>query len=213
MIVLSTDWTIGNIEPNTSKYFELDVLVPDSLKGETLRAPMAVTYSNSHGDRITTTRMVDFYVKGLIDISVNNIRVLEISGKKYIAGDIVNEGNDDGLFGYVTISPAGDSTLKPTKIFVDEIEVESPVPFNIPVIFDGPPRYGEHEIEIEVRYKDALRNEEIIKQTELITIDPPRPVEKSETFSLMYLVPIFGIGMAVFVLRKKRYPPFSKSKN
>jgi hypothetical protein len=198
--------------PNDSKQLEVDILVPDSLKGETLRAPLTITYSNAHGDRITESRIVDFYVKGLIDISVNNVRVLEISEKNYIAGDIVNEGNDDGLFGYVTINPIGNSNILSTQNFLDEIEVESPVPFNVPIKFDGLPQYGEHELEIEIRYKDALREEHFVTQNAVIFLEEPKTKDKPEISPLIFLLPIIIIGIIIFILlRKKRHLSFQKT--
>ena len=50
-------------------------------------------------------------------------------------------------------------TSKPNTQFIDEIEVDAPVPFNIPIEFDGEPKYGEHDITITVRYKDSVRDE------------------------------------------------------
>ena len=43
--------------------------------------------------------------------------------------------------------------------FIDEIETDAPVPFNIPIEFDGEPKYGEHDVTITVRYKDSVRDE------------------------------------------------------
>ena len=34
------------------------------------------------------------------------------------------------------------------KDYIDEIEIDAPVPFNIPLEFEGEPKYGEHEIKI-----------------------------------------------------------------
>ena len=73
--------------------------------------------------------------------------------------EIINEGNEDGLFGFVSIEPRGDSNIKSNTQFIDEIEVDAPVPFNIPIEFDGKPEYGEHDITITVRYKDGVRDE------------------------------------------------------
>ena len=122
VVVSGSQWDIGDVKPGETRNIELDILVPDTLKSETLRVPMEITYFNAHGEQTTTARIVDFYVSGLIDISANNIKTKDISDKKYILGDIVNEGNEDGLFGYVTAEPLNGSTLKPVTSFIDEIE-------------------------------------------------------------------------------------------
>ena len=139
VVVLGSQWDIGDVKSDTTEYVELDILVPDTLKSEMLRIPTEITYFNAHGEQTTTTRMVDFYVNGLIEIFANNIQIKDISDKSYILGDIVNEGNEDGLFGYATIKPLNDSNLKSVTSFIDEIKVDSPVPFNVPVEFEGDP--------------------------------------------------------------------------
>ncbi|MFQ5572921.1 MAG: COG1361 S-layer family protein, partial [Nitrosopumilaceae archaeon] len=67
VVVLDTNWDVGHIDPGNVKYLEADVYVPETLKGETLRVPMELTYFNAHGDQHTISRIVDFYIKGLID--------------------------------------------------------------------------------------------------------------------------------------------------
>ena len=205
VVVSGSQWDIGDVKPGATRNIEVDILVPDTLKSETLRVPMEITYFNAHGEQTVTTRMVDFYVNGLIDISANNIKVKEISDKRYILGDIVNEGNEDGLFGYATIEPLNGSTLKKVTSFIDEIEVDSPVPFNVPVEFDGEPSYGENDLQITIRYKDALRNEHFVTQQNTVVIEEPKDTEEQNDLSLAFILPMLGIVGAVVILRKKGY--------
>jgi len=58
VVILNTDWEIGAIEPKSKKLIELDVYVPESLKGDTLRAPIEITYFNAHGDQHTNCRFL-----------------------------------------------------------------------------------------------------------------------------------------------------------
>ena len=212
VVVSGSQWDIGDVKSGETKNIELDILVPDTLKSETLRLPMDITYFNAHGEQTSTTRMVDFYVNGLIDISTNNIKVKEISEKKYILGDIVNEGNEDGLFGYATIEPLNGSTLKSVTSFIDEIEVDSPVPFNVPVEFDGDPSYGENDLEITIRYKDTLRNEYFVTEQATIFIEEPKDTEEPDDFSLEFILPVVGIIGVVAFLGKKGYLPMTRKK-
>lgn len=212
VVVFESDWDIGDLQPKSSKYIDVDVLIPDSLKGEALRAPIEITYFNAHGEKSTTTKMVDFYVNGLIDISTNGIKSIKISGKDYIVGDIVNEGNEDGLFGYVTVKPINNSNLQEVTNFIDEIEVDSPVPFNIPVAFVGDPRYGEHDLEITIRYKDSMREEYFVTKQATVFIEKPPVIEEDDNSAITYMLSILGIGLGVFVLNKKGYIPINKKK-
>ena len=206
VVVLGSNWDLGHIAPGTSKFLEVDVYVPESLKGETLRAPMEITYFNAHGDRHTISRIVDFYIKGLIDTRIYNVDVIDLSGKQTLIGEIINEGNEDALFGFVTLLPLGDSNIKETTQFIDEIETDSPVPFNVPIEFVGEPRYGEHDVKISVRYKDSIRDERFeIYETTIFLEDLSDNGESGPDFtSFIALAAVAGIGGIAFTKFRKR---------
>ncbi len=206
VVVLDSNWDIGHLAPGTSKYLEVDVYVPESLKGETLRAPMDITYFNAHGDRKTISRIVDFYIKGLIDTRIYNVDVIDLSGKQTLIGEIINEGNEAALFGFVTLLPLGDSNIKETTQFIDEIETDSPVPFNVPIEFVGEPRYGEHDVKISVRYKDSVRDERFeIYETTIFLEDLSDKGESGPDFtSFIALAAVAGIGGIAFTKFRKR---------
>ncbi len=204
VVVLNSNWDVSHIEPHTSKFIEVDVYVPESLKGETLRAPMQITYFNAHGDQKTILRIVDFYVKGLIDLSIYDVRTIDLSGKPTIIGEIINEGNEDALFGFVTLEPLGDSTIKKTTQFIDEIETDSPVPFNIPVEFEGEPKYGEHEVQITIRYKDSLRDEIFVTHDATIFLENPTDNNQSDFDYTQIVIILVIAGIAFFAYRRIR---------
>ncbi|HET6517691.1 MAG TPA: hypothetical protein VFG25_05680 [Nitrosopumilaceae archaeon] len=206
VVVLNTNWKIGHLEPGNKKYFETDVYVPESLKGETLRVPMELIYFNAHGDQHTISRIVDFYIKGLIDARIYDVQVIDLSGKPTIIGEIINEGNEDALFSFVTLEPLDNSNIIPKTQFIDEIEIDSPVPFNIPIEFDGEPRYGEHDIRITVRYKDDLREENFLTHDTTILIEKSLTNKESEiNYTQFLILPVIaGIGIFAFSRMKKR---------
>ena len=205
VVILNTDWEIGEIDPKSKKLVELDVYVPESLKGDTLRTPIEITYFNAHGDKHTISRIADFYVKGLIDLSIYNVDVIELSGMQMVIGEIINEGNEDGLFGFVTVEPRGDSNILPNTQFIDEIEIDAPVPFNIPIEFDGEPRYGEHDITITVRYKDGIRDEIFLPYDATILVEEPSNDEEPGPDPTMIIIPIIAvIGIGIYVIRRRK---------
>ena len=165
-------WKVGNIEPNSAKMFSFNVFVPESLKNEPLRIPMKITYFNAHGDKQSLTRVADLYINGLIKPSIYGVKIIELSGKKTLIGEILNEGNADGLFGFVKLQPRGDSNIRESSQYIDEIEPDSPVPFNIPIESNGPLSFGEHDVRVLVSYKDAVRDEHTITYDTTITINP-----------------------------------------
>ncbi|MDH5418047.1 MAG: hypothetical protein OEW86_08715 [Nitrosopumilus sp.] len=205
VVVLNTDWEIGEIDPKSKKLIELDIYVPESLKGDTLRAPIEITYFNAHGDKQTVSRIADFYVKGLIDLSIYNIDVIELSGTQMVIGEIINEGNEDGLFGFVSIEPRGDSNIKSNTQFIDEIEIDAPVPFNIPIEFDGEPKYGEHDVTITVRYKDGVRDEIFQPHDATIFVKEPSNDDDSGPDLTMITIPIIAaIGIGIYIIRRRK---------
>ena len=135
-------WNVGNIGPNSVKTFSFNVFVPESLKNEPLRTPVKITYFDGHGEKKSVTRIADLYINGLIKPSIYGVKVIELSGKKTIVGEILNEGNTDGLFGFVKLYPLGNSNIMESSQYIDEIEPDSPVPFNIPIEFDGSQIFG-----------------------------------------------------------------------
>ena len=202
VVIFETNWYVGTIPPRSAKYLTGYVYVPESLKDDTLRIPLQITYYNSQGDRKTIDRIVDFYIKGFIDPRIYNVDVLTLSETPTIIGEIINEGNEDALFGFVTVEPLGDSNIKKTTQFIDEIEVDSPVPFNIPIEFVGEPKYGEHQIKITARYKDSIREEKFISYNTTITIPQPTNETKSE-FDMIPLLVLPLAGTFGFLLLRK----------
>ena len=204
VVILNTSWEVGEIAPKSKKLIEADVYVPESLKGDTLRAPLEITYFNAHGDQHTISRIADFFIKGLIDLSIYNVDVINLSGKQVIIGEIINEGNEDALFGFVTVEPMGNSNIKPTTQFIDEIEIDSPVPFNVPIEFNGAPQYGEHDIKITVRYKDDIREEHFVTFDTNILVEDKSDQQQQNDNSLLVIPIIIGIGIGVFLIRRRK---------
>jgi hypothetical protein len=198
------EWDIGTIDTKSSKKFSFSVYVPENVRTETLHTPLLVSYFNAHGDKIEDTRTVDFYINGLIDARIYDIKVIELGDQQTIIGDIINEGNINALFAFVTLEPLEGSNLKKVTQFIDELETDSPVPFNIPVEFDGEPKYGDHKIKVTVRYKDDLRQEHLV--SEIATVTLRDLTKKPEPTPIDFAPGIIGLaiaGVAGYVIFKK----------
>ncbi|HWP78749.1 MAG TPA: hypothetical protein VNL34_03775 [Candidatus Nitrosotenuis sp.] len=198
------EWDIGTIEPQSSKKFSFTVYVPENVHTETLHTPLQINYFNAHGDKITDNRTVDFYIHGLIDAKIYNVDVIDLAGKQTIIGEVINEGNINALFAFVTLEPLEGSNIKKVTQYIDEIEIDSPVPFNIPIEFDGEPKFGDHKIRITVRYKDDLRNEYLINYDTTVTLKDT--TTKPPPTAADYMPAILGVAAAVagFIIFKKK---------
>lgn len=205
VVILNTDWDVGSIGAGEKKYLEVDVYIPGSVGRDTLRAPMEVTYFNAHGDKHTISRIVDFYIKGLIDTTIYNVDVIELSGQQTVIGEIINEGNEDALFSFVTVEPVGDSNIVPKTQYIDEVEIDAPVPFNVPIEFDGEPRYGQHDIKITLRYKDDLREEHFVTHETTINLKAPQIGDEGGFDPTWMILPVVaGIGFFGYRKYKKK---------
>jgi hypothetical protein len=204
VVILKSSWDIGNIDSKSSKHLTATVYVPEGLKGDTLRIPLLISYYNSHGDKHEISKIVDFYIKGLIDLRVFNVDVIELSGTQMIIGEIINEGNEDGLFGFVTVDSGKNSNIKSNTQFIDEIETDAPVPFNIPIEFDGEPRYGEHDITITVRYKDVVRDEIFFTYDTTVFVKEVSSDEESTDSTLAIIPILIIIGVGIYVIRRRK---------
>ena len=207
-----THWDVGTINPQSSVSFSFNAFIPESLKNEPLHLPMAITYYNAHGEVQTVTRVADFYINGLVDPSIYGVKVIDLSGKQTVVGEILNEGNSDGLFGFVTLKPRGDSNIKESTQYIDEIEPDSPVPFNIPIEYDGVGLMGKHDITIEVSYKDSMREEHILSYDTTIDVSELSILENGDGDSSVggIIAIIVIVGIIAFLFKKGKLPMISK---
>ncbi|NMI83802.1 MAG: hypothetical protein EX286_04110 [Candidatus Nitrosopelagicus brevis] len=209
-----THWDVGTIPPQSSVTFSLKVFVPETVKNEPLHLPMTISYYDAHGELETVTRVTDFYINGLVDPSIYGVKVIDLSGKQTVIGEILNEGNSDGLFGFVTLKPRGDSNIKESTQYIDEIEPDSPVPFNIPIDFEGVSLTGEHDITIEVRYKDSMREEHILSYDTTIDVSTLSLLDTEEGDSPMgAIAAVVIIGAIIGILYKKGKLPMMSKKS
>ena len=207
-----THWDVGTIKPQSTVTFSLNVFVPETIKNEPLHLPMTISYYDAHGELETVTRVTDFYINGLVDPSIYGVKVIDLSGKQTVIGEILNEGNSDGLFGFVTLKPRGDSNIIESTQYIDEIEPDSPVPFNIPIDFDGVSLDGKHDITIEVRYKDSMRVEHILSHDATIDVSALSMLDNEEGDSPMGGIAAIIIIIAIIAIlyKKGKLPMISK---
>lgn len=204
IVVTKSSWDLGDIIAGSSKQLVANAYVPGTLSDEVLRIPLLISYLDAHGNAQSVTRMADFYVRGFIDTRIYDINVIELAGKLAITGKVINEGNEDALFGFATIVPLEGSNITQTTQFIDEIETDSPVSFSIPLSFNGEPRYGEHDIRVDIRYKDSTRDEIVVSHESTVYLPEPVIDEANNSFLLMFLILPLVIGLVVFARKRSR---------
>jgi len=205
VVVLGSNWSVGNIPAKSSRTLTATVYVPGNVKETTLRVPLTVTYYNGQGIQQSVDKIINFYIKGLTNLTIYDVDVMELSNKQMVIGEVINEGNEDALFGFVTLEPLGNSNIKKQTQFIDEIDTDSPVPFNIPIEFDGEPQYGEHEIKLTIRYKDSVRDEVLVTHNSTIFLKAPPVVDTSANNLQLIIIPIvIAAGIGIYMIRRHK---------
>ena len=204
MVITESSWNIGNINAGETKNITTNVYIPSNLAGITIKLPLDIKYFDAQGQVQNVERTVDIYVQGLVDLHIYGIDVIDISNKQTVIGQILNEGNEKALFTFVTLNPREGSNIKNAVQFIDDIDIDSPVPFNMPIEFDGSPRYGSHEIKVDVRYKDGIRNETTVTHNATILIPEPMNNNENDTTVTTLLILVALVITGAFVIIKKR---------
>ena len=137
MVIAESSWNVGNIDAGETKNITTNVYVPSNLVGKTIKLPLDIKYFDAQGQVQNVERTVDIYAQGLIDLHIYGIDVIDISNKQTVIGQILNEGNEKALFTFVTLNPREGSNIKSVMQFIDDIDIDSPVPFNMPIEFNG----------------------------------------------------------------------------
>ncbi|MDI1494903.1 MAG: putative exported protein [Cenarchaeum symbiont of Oopsacas minuta] len=206
IVIFESIWNIGNIKAGKAKNITTNIYVPGDLASKTIKFPLNIKYFDAQGLVQNVERTVDIYVQGLVDLHIYGINVIDISNKQTIIGHILNEGNEKALFAFVTVESLKGSNIKNATQFIDDIDIDSPVPFNIPIEFDGMPQYGYHDIKVDVRYKDGIRNETTITYNATVFI--PEPIDNDGvdvTAIVLVLLTIFVVVIVfIFMIKNKR---------
>ena len=206
-ILQDTKWFIKGIDPLEKTDLNIPVFADQSIEGKAVNYDVNIQYSKD-GSTVIEKQSFATYVRGVIDISIHDIGVSEIAGKKMIIGNALNQGNIKAQFGQVTVLPLDKSNIKESSQYIGDIDIDAPVPFNIPITSDTPPT-GDQKIQITLTWKDTLLQQHTI--TEISTVSFGNPPSQSNDnpninqIQIIILVAIAaGIGGIVFKVKKKK---------
>jgi hypothetical protein len=208
-ILEDNKWYIKEINPLEKTNLVIPVFADKSLEGQAVNYDVNILYTKD-GSTVIEKQNFATYIRGVIDISVSDIGVSEIAGKKMIIGNVLNQGNIKAQFGQVTVVPPDSPIFKSSSQYIGDIDIDAPVPFNIPINSDTPP-IGDQRVQVTLTWKDTLLQQHTI--TEVGTVSFGTPTTQSSSGSnfnqlqIIILVTIAaGIGGIVFKVRKKKIP-------
>ena len=208
-ILKDNKWFIKEINPLDSTNLDIPVFADKSIEGQAVNYDVNMQYTRD-GSTIIEKQSFANYIRGVIDISVHDIGVSEIAGKKMIIGNVLNQGNVKAVFGQVTVMPLDNSIIKKSSQYIGDIDIDAPVPFNVPISSDTPP-VGDQKVQVTLTWKDTLLQQHTITEIDTVSFGAPK-AQSSDNLNfnqlqIIILVAIAaGIGGIVFKVRKKKIP-------
>ncbi|TLY09417.1 MAG: hypothetical protein E6K83_00120 [Thaumarchaeota archaeon] len=205
-------WFIKEINPLTESKLVIPVFADSSIEGQAVNYDVNIQYTKE-GSTVIEKQNFATYIRGVIDISVYGVDVSEIAEKKMIIGNVLNQGNIKAVFGSVTIEPLENSNIKKSNQYIGDIDIDAPVPFNVPVESNGE-LSGDQKVLVTLTYKDSLLQQHTITQVDMVSFGTAAP-QTNQDFSQIQLVILLaiaaGIGGIVFKIKKSKRVPIEKT--
>lgn len=206
-ILQDNKWFVKEVGPLEKTDLMIPVFADKSIEGQAVNYEVDIQYTRD-GATVIEKQSFATYLRGVIDISVHDIGVTEIAGKQMIIGNVLNQGNVKAVFGQVTVLPLDNSVIKKSTQYIGDIDIDAPVPFNIPISSDTPPT-GDQKIQVTLTWKDTLLQQHTITEIDTVSFGSPKAQSGDNSnfnqLQIVILVAIAaGIGGIVFKVRKKR---------
>ncbi len=206
-ILQDNKWSIPEINPLEKTNLVIPVYADQSIEGQAVNYEVDTQYTRD-GATVIEKQNFATYIRGVIDISLHDVGVTDIAGKKMIIGNVLNQGNVKAVFGQVTVSSVDNNIIKSSSQYIGDIDIDAPVPFNIPINSDTVPT-GDQKIQVTLTWKDTLLQPHTITEVDTVSFGTPQ-VQSSDSIGInqiqiIILVAIAaGIGGIVFKVRKKK---------
>ncbi len=210
----ATTWSIPSLSEGEKKVIELKLYAPSetssgSTIGEPFNLQVEASFREPSGQIRNENHLLGMYVKGIIDITLQEISVEKLGEELLLVGRLLNEGTEKASYTRVELV-GGD--LSSTKIsYLGDVEPNAPILFNIP-IEDFRKKEGKAEVVLRVSYLDSLRNkgETMLKAlVDLPSAEEASSEEMKPTITLnqmlfiLFIVAIV-VAIAVYLARRSR---------
>lgn len=140
-----------------------------------------VEYIDWQGITKTESYKLGYYVKGIIDLKLQDLNFEVINKQPYIVGRLLNEGNEPAFFTRILLVD-DNNVMRPLRsVYLGDVNPNAPLMFNIPIVVVGNLTPGVIPVKILVEYKDTLRNNfsKTFVYDVVITSSWPQPQEKT----------------------------------
>jgi len=201
-ILGNSKWNLDMINPKTTLQFPTKVFASKTLINSPISFEVNVEYV-SNGQLKSDSFFIGANVVGEIEVSINDLSIDNIGGTLNVVGNLLNKGNTGGLFTTIelvtdkemiereieNLSATGQNVsnlriatpASTTPEYLGDLEEDSPLPFNIPISNSNESASGNYLVPLKVEYYDDLRNQYIIYENDIVTVDlPQQPNSESE---------------------------------
>lgn len=206
-ILQDNKWFVNEINPLESSTLNIPVFADKSLEGQAVNYNVTIQYTKADSTVIENQNFAT-YIRGVIDISLHDIGVSEIAGKKMIIGNVLNQGNIKAQFGQVSVAFLDNPNMKRSSQYIGDMDIDAPVPFNVPIESETPIT-GDQKVQVTLTWKDTLLQQHTITEVDAVSFGAP-PVQSSQgpNFDQLQIVIIIaiaaGIGGILFKVRKNK---------
>ena len=216
-----TTWHIDSIKNGEERTLKLKMYVPSetsagSTIGEPFNLRVDVSFEDSAGLVRNEVHELGMYVKGIIDVKLQEISLERLGKDLFLVGRLLNEGTETASYTRVMII-GGDLTSSAVS-YLGDLNPNAPLLFNIPIEHIVPSDYrswmGKSNVScyvvLNVTYMDSLRNRgsTILKAYVKMPTVEAEAQQSSQLIgvreiSIIVVISIVVIVSAVYLLRRR----------
>lgn len=192
-----TSWNIGDLEPGSSQEISTRVFASRDMIGRATTFVFTVQHLSAGQPEIENISL-GTYVDGEISIKAYDVGVTYIGGRPNLTGNLLNEGNVLALFTTVELLSAENlAESLPPQQYLGDLTENSPLPFSIPIDVPQSTGAGTYPVEVQIQYRDTLRELHTLTFDAQVDFVPEAPSENSSQAPANGSMIGVGIGIAV----------------
>lgn len=149
---------VDTIKPGEKADVRITLFASEEAVNTAFQLPVTISYVDPNGVSKQIQRFVSVYVQGTISLRVYDLGITYIAKEPNLSGYLLNEGTNLALF--TTVELVDNQNMIKAKggpQYLGDLTANSPLPFNIPVVFAEEIEPGKYPVTIKVLYKDDLR--------------------------------------------------------
>lgn len=207
-----TTWNIHELREGEKMTLSLKVYAPsETTSGSTIGEPfnlrVEASFKESGGWIRSEGHLIGMYVKGIIDIKLQEISLERMGKEMILIGKILNEGTEKASYTRIEII---NGDLVSTQVsYLGDVEPNAPILFNIPVEHVEK-KEGEAKVILKVSYLDSLRNrgetilEGVVKVPQLTESSAKEQVPQIQLNQLILIIAIIILLVIIVYLARRR---------